>query len=182
LGIDPGTISMGYGVIEDDGARLTMVACGVFSFSSKTPIEERLCSLHNQLGKMVKKLRPQEVAVEEPFVSENVRTAIAIGRAQAIALLAGAIAGLPVFRYSPAQVKQRVTNYGGSDKKQVQQVVRLQLGLAEPPQPDDAADALAVAICHLQENRVRQLLARHQTAMETQGIKNLRPGTKRKIT
>jgi crossover junction endodeoxyribonuclease RuvC len=159
LGIDPGTLNMGYGVVDEDGSGMTMVTCGVLSESSKVPVEQRLSSLYKKLGEIVTRYKPDEVAIEEPFVAGNMRSALAIGRAQAIAILAAANENLPIFRYLPTQVKQQVTNYGGSNKEQVQEMVRLQLGLAQPPQPSDAADALAVAICHLHQRHIEQLLA-----------------------
>jgi crossover junction endodeoxyribonuclease RuvC len=111
---------------------------------------------------IIRRHRPEAVAVEQPFVSKNVRSAMAIGRAQAIALLAAAGEGIPAYEYTPAEVKQRVADYGASSKEQIQEMVRLQLGLAEVPQPNDAADALAVAICHLREVHVSNLLASQQ--------------------
>jgi len=160
LGIDPGTLNMGYGVVDEDAGEMAMVDCGVVSLSSKVPVEQRLSSLYKKLVEIVARHQPDEVAIEEPFVAGNVRSALAIGRAQAIAMLAAANKNLPVFRYLPTQVKQQVTDYGGSSKEQVQEMVRLQLGLAEPPQSSDAADALAVAICHLHQKHIEILLAR----------------------
>src|SRR4030043_1244933 len=160
LGIDPGTLNLGYGVVDEEGGEMTMVACGVLSVSAKVPVEQRLSSLYKKLCEVVARYRPDEVAIEEPFVAGNMRSALAIGRAQAIAILAAANKNLPIFRYLPAQVKQQVTNYGGSSKEQVQEMVRLQLGLAQPPQSSDAADALAVAICHLHQRHIERLLAR----------------------
>jgi crossover junction endodeoxyribonuclease RuvC len=160
LGIDPGTLNLGYGVVDEDAGEMAMVDCGVVSLSSKVPVEQRLSSLYKKLVEIVARYRPDEVAIEEPFVAGNVRSALAIGRAQAIAMLAAANKNLPVFRYLPTQVKQQVTDYGGSSKEQVQEMVRLQLGLAEPPQSSDAADALAVAICHLHQKHIEILLAR----------------------
>jgi crossover junction endodeoxyribonuclease RuvC len=160
LGIDPGTLNLGYGVVDEDAGEMAMVDCGVVSLSSKVPVEQRLSSLYKKLVEIVARHQPDEVAIEEPFVAGNVRSALAIGRAQAIAMLAAANKNLPVFRYLPTQVKQQVTDYGGSSKEQVQEMVRLQLGLAEPPQPSDAADALAVAICHLHQKHIEILLAR----------------------
>ena len=159
LGIDPGTVNLGYGVVDEAGDGMAMVVCGVLSLPSKVPVEQRLSSLYKKLCEVVARYRPDEVAIEEPFVAGNARSALAIGRAQAIAILAAADKNLPVFRYLPKQVKQRVTTYGGSDKEQVQEMVRLQLGLAQPPQPNDAADALAVAICHLQQKHIERLVA-----------------------
>ena len=160
LGIDPGTLNLGYGVVDEDAGEMAMVDCGVVSLSSKVPVEQRLSSLYKKLVEIVARHQPDEVAIEEPFVAGNVRSALAIGRAQAIAMLAAANKSLPVFRYLPTQVKQQVTDYGGSSKEQVQEMVRLQLGLAERPQPSDAADALAVAICHLHQKHIEILLAR----------------------
>jgi len=159
LGIDPGTLNLGYGVVDEEGDSMTMVACGALSQPSKVPVEQRLSSLYKKLNEIVARYKPDEVAIEEPFVAGNARSALAIGRAQAIAILAAANENLPIFRYLPTQVKQQVTNYGGSNKEQVQEMVRLQLGLAQPPQPSDAADALAVAICHLHQRHIERLLA-----------------------
>jgi crossover junction endodeoxyribonuclease RuvC len=159
LGIDPGTLNLGYGVVDEEGGTMTMVTCGVLSQPSKVPVERRLSSLYKELVEIVARYKPDEVAIEEPFVARNARSALAIGRAQAIAILAAANENLPIFRYLPTQVKQQVTNYGGSDKEQVQEMVRLQLGLAQPPQPSDASDALAVAICHLHQRHIERLLA-----------------------
>jgi crossover junction endodeoxyribonuclease RuvC len=160
LGIDPGTLNMGYGVVDEDAGEMAMVDCGVISLSSKIPVEQRLSSLYKKLVEIVARHQPDEVAIEEPFVADNRRSALAVGRAQAIAILAAANKNLPVFRYLPTQVKQQVTDYGGSGKEQVQEMVRLQLGLAERPEPSDAADALAVAICHLHQKHIEVLLAR----------------------
>jgi crossover junction endodeoxyribonuclease RuvC len=151
LGIDPGTINLGYGIVDSD-EEMRMVDCGALGLSSRTPIEERLHFLYVELGKIIACHQPDEVAIEEPFIGQNAHTAFAIGRAQSIAILAAANQGLPVYYYSPAQIKQQVTSYGRSDKQQVQEMVKIQLGLAQPPQHNDAADALAVAICHIRQN------------------------------
>ncbi len=160
LGIDPGTIVMGYGVVESDGDELSPVDFGAIKVSDKTQMGERLNRLYHELLKVIQHHKPDAVAVEQPFVAKNVRTALAIGRAQAIAILAAAEKGVPSFEYTPAQVKQRVSNYGASSKEQVQEMVRILLGLAEVPQPNDAADALAVAICHAQEIHMNDLLTK----------------------
>ena len=159
LGIDPGTRVMGYGVVESQEDDVALVAFGAISGSPQSPIGERLSHIYSELQQIIRQHRPDAVAVEQPFIAKNVRSALAIGRAQAIALLAAAANGIPSFEYTPAQVKQRVANYGASGKEQIQEMVRLQLGLAEVPQPDDAADALAVAICHVQEMHISSLLA-----------------------
>lgn len=158
LGIDPGTVNLGYGVV-DDGQEMRMVDYGVLSLSRYARLEERLRSIYDGLSQIVAKHHPDEVAIEEPFAGCNIHSALAIGRAQAIAILVAANQRLPVHCYSPAQIKQQVTSYGGSDKKQVQEGVRMLLGLQEPPQPSDASDALAVAICHIQQSRLDKLLA-----------------------
>jgi crossover junction endodeoxyribonuclease RuvC len=160
LGIDPGTVVMGWGVIEGEDNDLALVDFGAITVPEKSPMGERLNRLYQELLKVVQRYKPDAVAVEQPFVAKNVRTALAIGRAQAIALLAAANQKIPAFEYTPAQVKQRVANYGASSKEQIQEMVRLQLGLAEVPQPNDAADALAVAICHAQEIHINSLLTR----------------------
>jgi crossover junction endodeoxyribonuclease RuvC len=152
---------MGYGVIEEKGGgSIVMIVCGVISVPQKMPIEERLRVLHEGLTKMISEYKPEVVALEEPFVAGNARSALAIGRAQAVAILAAAQAGLPIFRYMPTQVKQLVTSYGRSSKDQVQQVVKLQLGVTDLPEASDAADALAVAICHLNQKHLDDILKR----------------------
>lgn len=161
LGVDPGTLNMGYGVVEEKGGGdITMVGCGIICVPQKMPIEQRLCDLYEGLVKMIAEYKPEAVAVEEPFVAGNARSALAIGRAQAVAILAAAQAKLPVFRYMPTQVKQLVTSYGRSSKEQVQQVVKLQLGVTDLPAASDAADALAVAICHLNQKHLSEILKR----------------------
>ncbi len=159
LGIDPGTVTMGFGLIEADGGDISLIDFGAISVPEKSNIADRLNILFDALLEVIHKHNPDAVAVESPFFSKNVRSAMAIGRAQAVALLAAARSSVPSFEYTPAQVKQRVANYGASSKEQIQEMVRLQLGLADVPQPNDAADALAVAICHVQEMHVNELLS-----------------------
>ena len=160
LGIDPGTVTMGYGIIDSRNDEITLVDCGALDCPVRSPIGERLSFLYGELGKIISRYEPDAVAVEQPFVAKNVRSTLAIGKAQAIAILAAANRGIPSYEYTPAQVKQRVANYGASSKEQIQEMVRLQLGLSQVPQPSDAADALAVAICHLREIHISNLLAR----------------------
>jgi len=161
LGIDPGTAVMGYGLVESRDDEIAMLDCGALVTREHSPISQRLIYLYQGLVEIIQHHHPEAVAVEQPFVAKNVRSAMAIGRAQAIALLAAASENIPAYEYTPARIKQRVANYGASGKEQIQEMVRLQLGLAEMPQPSDAADALAVAICHLQEIHLSQLIA-HQ--------------------
>jgi crossover junction endodeoxyribonuclease RuvC len=158
LGIDPGTVVIGYGVIDGTGDSVLLVECGALKSSARLPISERLSELYRQVSDVISLHRPDVVAIEQPFVARNVNTALAIGKAQAIAILAAANHGIPVYEYTPAQVKQRVTNYGTSSKEQVQKMVSLQLGIAEVPGPSDVADALATALCHLGEAHVSGLL------------------------
>ena len=159
LGIDPGTVVMGYGVIESNDDDIALVDYGALVNPERSPIGERLRYLYNKLLEIIQIYRPDAVVVEQPFVGKNVRSALAIGRAQAVAILAAATNGIPSHEYTPTQIKQRVANYGASSKEQVQEMVRLQLGLAEVPQPNDAADALAAAICHLREIHLSNLLS-----------------------
>jgi crossover junction endodeoxyribonuclease RuvC len=160
LGIDPGTVTMGYGVVESRDDEIALIDCGALTSPERSPIGERLNYLYNELLKIIQHHQPEAVVVEQPFIAKNVRSALAIGRAQAIALLAATGKGIPTFEYTPARIKQMIANYGASSKEQIQEMVRLQLGLAEVPQPDDAADALAVAICHLREIHLSNLLAK----------------------
>ena len=159
LGIDPSMVTMGYGVIEERDDEIAVVDYGALSSPARSPTGERLSYLYDKLQDVVSRYQPNAVAIEEPFVSKNVKSALAIGRAQAIAILAAATQGIPTYEYTPTQVKQRVANYGTSSKEQIQEMVRLQLGLSQIPQPNDAADALAVAICHLRETHLNELLA-----------------------
>ncbi len=162
LGIDPGTIAMGYGVIESSDDETTLIDCGALITSARSPIGERLSFLYNKLYEIISNYQPGAVAVEQPFMAKNVKSALAIGRAQAIAILAAANKGIPTYEYTPTQIKQSVANYGASSKEQIQEMVRLQLGLSQMPQPSDTADALAVALCHLSEIHLSNLLARQQ--------------------
>ena len=160
LGVDPGTINLGYSVVDGE-EEMHVVECGVIKLSSQVPVEKRLRSLYVELSKIIAKYKPSEVAIEDPFIGHNIRSAFAIGRAQAIAILAAVNQELPIYYYAPARIKQQITNYGQSDKRQVQEMVRIQLGLSELPRPSDTADALAVAICHIQQSRLNRWLTEH---------------------
>ncbi len=162
LGIDPGTIAMGYGVIESRDDETALIDCGVLTTLARSPIGERLSYFYNKLVEIVLKSHPDVVAIEQPFVAKNAKSALAIGRAQAVAILAAANQSIPAYEYTPTQIKQRVANYGASSKEQIQEMVRLHLGLSQVPQPSDAADALAVALCHLSETHLSNLLAKQQ--------------------
>lgn len=157
LGIDPGTAITGFGLVEqDDEPRL--VDAGAILTAAGTPLPERLLTIHQQLSGVIDAFRPDAVAVEELFFSKNVRTAMSVGHARGVVLLAAAQAGLPIYHYKPSEVKVAVTGYGNADKPQVQEMVRLLLHLDETPKPDDVADAIAVALCHLQSAHLRYLM------------------------
>jgi crossover junction endodeoxyribonuclease RuvC len=162
LGIDPGTQVMGWGVVETDGSDVSMVDYGAIKVPDKLQPAEKLNLLYKELQKIINKYKPDNVAVEQPFVAKNVHSAFVVGRAQAMALLAAANKNIPAFEYTPAQVKQQVANYGASSKEQIQQMVKILLHLEEIPQPNDAADALAIALCHAQEARINELIARQE--------------------
>jgi crossover junction endodeoxyribonuclease RuvC len=159
LGIDPGSVITGYGVVRAEGPDLALVACGAVR-PKGNGVAARLVALYERLRELVAEWSPVEVAIEEPFTRVNARSAFVLGKAQAVAILAAAHAGLPVFEYAPATVKQAVTGYGRGDKAQVGEMVRLQFGLAAAPQPADATDALAVALCHLAHRRTTALIDR----------------------
>jgi crossover junction endodeoxyribonuclease RuvC len=159
LGIDPGLATMGYGLVEGDGISLVAVAYGVVRTPPKVPVAQRLMQLRRELSQLIAQYRPDEAAVEELFFATNARTAIVVGEARGVLLLTLAEAGLPIAEYTPMQVKQAVTGYGGADKGQIQQMLRLLLNLPALPYPDDAADALAIAMCHHQSARIAALSA-----------------------
>ena len=162
LGIDPGTVTMGYGVIESIDDEVALVDCGALTSPARSPVGERLSYLYNKLLEIISSHQPDAVAIEQPFLAKNVKSALEIGRAQAIAILAAANKGATISEYTPTQIKQRVANYGASSKEQIQEMVRLQLGLSQTPQPNDAADALAAALCHLSEIHLSNLLAKQK--------------------
>ena len=158
LGIDPGTATTGYGVVEETRTGdLKALTYGVVTTSSKTPMPQRLQAIHQELLLLAQEWDPDEAAVEEVYFSVNVKTAMSVGQARGVAILAMAEAGLPVGEYSPSAVKQALTGYGGADKRQMQEMTRMLLGLDDIPRPDDAADALATAVCHLHSARLRTL-------------------------
>ena len=158
MGLDPGTASTGYGVIEVNGNRLKAIDYGVVSTSSVTPPEERLGEIFGAIASLLEQHRPSATAVESLFFNVNVRTALAVGQARGVTLLACSLAKCEVFEYTPQQIKQAVVGYGKADKNQVMEMVRVLLGLADTPRPDHAADALGVAICHANTCGVRERL------------------------
>lgn len=146
LGIDPGTASLGYGLVDRTGSRLRAVDFGVFETSADLPLPERLLAIHTFIQDLVELHGPTFVGVERIFHSRNVQTAVAVGHARGVVLLAAAEHGLEIREMTPSEVKMAVTGYGAADKGQVGRMVAAILGLPEPPHPDDAADALAIAI------------------------------------
>ncbi len=158
LGIDPGTALCGYGLVRAEQDDMHLVAYGAISTPSHTPLPERLRRIYAELRALIDKYHPEATAVEKLFFSRNTRTALAVGHARGVALLAAAQAELPVFEYTPNEIKQAIVGYGGADKNQMQQMVRMLLNLDFVPEPDDAADAVAIAICHLQSARFRDLI------------------------
>lgn len=157
LGIDPGTATTGYGVIEQNAGKIRLIEYGCILTKPKQPLEHRLKQIHEELAEIIAKFQPAEIAVEELFFSNNAKTAIAVGQARGVILLTATLHNLDVFEYTPLQVKNGICGYGGADKKQVQKMVQMLLGLKETPKPDDAADALAIAICHGSSRRLNKL-------------------------
>ena len=158
LGIDPGTAITGYGLVKGEDDDLTLVAYGAITTSSDWPLPERLQRIYRELTALIEDQQRTAVAVEELFFSKNVRTALSVGQARGVALLAAANAGLSIHEYTPLQVKQAIAGYGRATKDQVQQMVRLLLALDSVPQPDDAADAIAIAICHIHSAKLTAIL------------------------
>lgn len=148
MGIDPGFAIMGYGIVSYQGNRFQLMDYGVVTTPADMPLCGRLLMLEEGLIGLVGMYRPDAVSVEDLFFNNNAKTALKVGQGRGVALLCAARAGIPVFEYTPLQVKQAVTGYGRADKKQVQQMIKVLLNLSDIPKPDDAADALAVAICH----------------------------------
>jgi len=151
IGIDPGTARLGFGII-DAGDGYAAVDYGTIETSAKVAMAQRLLELYEALTHLITTHSPESMAIEQLFFSRNVTTAIAVGQARGVALLAAAQAGIPVTEYTPAEVKQAISGYGNADKQQVQFMVQLLLELDTVPYPDDAADALAVALCHGQSH------------------------------
>jgi len=149
FGIDPGSERTGYGCVETLGSRHHLVICGSLAAPARSTFPDRLQFIHAGLARLLARHRPDCVAVESIFHARNARSALKLGHARGVALLAASEAGLPVVEYAPSEVKRAVVGFGRAEKHQVQQMIKLLLGLEAPPTPHDVADALAVAICHL---------------------------------
>lgn len=154
IGIDPGTGILGFGVVDMDGKKTKLVTAGVITTPAHTPVEERLEEIFDGLTQIIRETNPQIMSIEKLFFSRNVTTAISVAQARGVAMLTGRKAGLEISEYTPLQIKQTITGYGKADKKQVQEMVRIQLGLTEVPKPDDCADALATAMTHYMMSRI----------------------------
>lgn len=146
IGIDPGTGILGFGVIDAKKGKTTLVTAGVITTPAHTPLPDRLEEIYNGLTEIIQETKPDIMAIEQLFFAQNVTTAMSVSHARGVAMLTGKQAKLPIEEYTPMQIKQTMTGYGKATKKQMQEMVRMQLGLSEVPKPDDCADALATAI------------------------------------
>lgn len=160
VGFDPGLATLGYGVIKKEAKRKPeMVDYGIISTPKDENLAVRLCILENGVKQVIDKFRPEEIAIEELFFAKNVKTGIAVAHARGVILLTANKECGRIFEYTPLQIKQALTGYGRADKNQIQQMVKSFLGLKAVPKPDDAADALAVALCHAQTNNLSGLFS-----------------------
>jgi crossover junction endodeoxyribonuclease RuvC len=172
FGIDPGSERTGYGCIESAGSRHHLIACGTLSAPARAPFPEKLKLIHAGLAVLLERHRPECVAVENIFYAKNVRSALKLGHARGVVLLAASEAQIPVVEYTPAEIKRAVVGYGRAEKRQVQAMMQLLLGLESAPSPHDVADALAVAICHVHTS---------STAVSriARGVSDMRPAAAR---
>ena len=152
IGIDPGTGILGFGVVEVVAGKISLVTAGVISTPAHTPLPERLAEIYNCLTEIIAETKPAVMSIEKLFFAKNITTAMSVSHARGVAMLTGQQAGLEIAEYTPLQIKQSLTGYGRADKKQMQEMVRVQLRLKVIPKPDDAADALATAITHMLMN------------------------------
>jgi crossover junction endodeoxyribonuclease RuvC len=177
FGIDPGSHRTGYGCVEVDGSRYSVVLSGAISTPALASFPQKLLTIHQQLARLIVDCRPDMVAIENLFHAANVRSALKLGHARGVAMLAAVEAGIPVAEYTPAEIKRAVVGYGRAEKIQVQQMVKLILGLSAAPSPHDAADALAVAICHLHScGRGRAVPSTDRRAKAVTSWRHYRPG------
>jgi crossover junction endodeoxyribonuclease RuvC len=149
IGIDPGTAITGFGVIDiEKGGKASLVEAGVVRTPAHTPLPERLLTIHTDITELIEEFKPHTMSIEKLYFARNVTTAISVAHARGVVILAGEHAGLTVYEYTPLQIKQAMTGYGRATKSQIQEMVRVMLGLKKAPSPDDAADALAAALTH----------------------------------
>ncbi len=160
LGIDPGIATTGFGLVEDEAVsgEAKLIRYGAIVTPAGEPMPERLNTIYQGVTALIRADAPESMAVEQLFFGRNVTTALTVGQARGVVLLAAAQTGLAIYEYKPSEVKQALVGYGNADKKQIQEMLRLMLHLEEIPRPDDAADAVAVAVCHLHSLRLRKLL------------------------
>ena len=176
FGIDPGCERTGYGCIETDGSRQRILVCGAIATRTASTFPEKLLAIHSRLVALLGECRPDGVAIESLFHATNVRSALKLGHARGVAMLAAVEAGLPVAEYTPAEIKRAVVGYGRAEKHQVQEMVKLILGLGVPPSSYDASDALAVAICHANSlTPGRSAAAVHQPSRAGTSWRHYRP-------
>ncbi|MDL2311020.1 crossover junction endodeoxyribonuclease RuvC [Peptostreptococcaceae bacterium OttesenSCG-928-C18] len=157
LGIDPGIAIVGYSLIEAQGSTVKLLEYGCITTSSKSSLPDRLFFIMQEMRSIIQQFKPTEMAIEELFFNKNVKTAIQVAQARGVEILAGIEAGLDVYEYTPLQIKQAIVGYGRAEKKQVQEMVKTILNLNDIPKPDDAADAVAVALCHSFSNKFKEL-------------------------
>jgi crossover junction endodeoxyribonuclease RuvC len=174
LGIDPGSERTGYGCVETDGSRHHLVGCGAITARASDAFPNRLAHIHRELTSLILQYQPGCVAIENLFHANNVRSALKLGHARGVAMLAAVEAGCEVVEYTPAEIKRAVVGYGRAEKHQVAQMIKLLLGLERPPAPFDATDALAVAICHL-HSRPRGIVAPAPTRRAQRSWRHYRP-------
>jgi crossover junction endodeoxyribonuclease RuvC len=167
LGIDPGTAITGYGVVEERHQKFIYLSHGVIRTSNDMSDSRRLAEIYQNLTKIIKAFKPDAVIIEELFFNKNVTTAISVGQARGVAMLAAAKSNIEVKSYTPLQVKQAIAGYGKAEKNQIQNMVKILLGLDEVPKPDDAADALALALCHLSSQKMEQMTKIPNLKLET---------------
>ena len=148
LGIDPGIAIVGYGIVDKEGNRYKTVAYDAVTTKAHTPLEDRLEKVYNGVCEIIKEYKPDAMSIEELFFNNNAKTALTVGQARGVIILAAVQNHIPVYEYTPLQVKQALTGYGRASKTQIQQMMKSMLGLTEVPKPDDVADALAIAVCH----------------------------------
>ena len=156
MGIDPGIAIVGVGVVDKAGNAYKDIYHGAITTPAHTPVERRLMDIYSQMNRLLDEYKPDAISIEELFFNNNAKTVIAVGQARGVILLAASLAGVPIFEYTPLQVKQALTGYGRAEKKQIRQMMKAMLGLESIPRPDDVADALAIAVCHGNSVRFNQ--------------------------
>ena len=160
LGIDPVSVSSGYGIVDEEGSSLFLVEAGGITASSRLAFPQRLHKIYHGYRDVIEKHRPDFVSVESLFFAKNVQSALKLGQARGVAILAAVDSAIPIFEYSASEIKQSVVGYGQAEKAQVQQMVKALLKLADLPKPHDASDALAAAICHIHSSRLKEAVKR----------------------